>query len=424
MIKILSKLFNPRKELNSKEKSFLKISEKRNIRKIFEAISSHSGDGEIRYVGGCVRNILKNEEVKDIDLATNLSPTDVKESFKKKGIEFYETGIKHGTITAAIEGNNFEITSLRKDISTDGRHAEVEFTTNWLEDASRRDFTINSIYSDINGNLFDPFNGRNDLSNGNIKFIGNAEERIKEDYLRILRYVRFFLNYSKNKHDPKIKKIILQNIKGVSRLSKERLIDELKKIVLSEGFLKINEDAFCLEVISLIFPQLQKINLFKKLNKYALNNIASKDFIFLLSLMIIDQTDNVEYFLYKYNFSNEAKKRIKFLDNIFSKPLEKKFFSENNLWKIYYFNNKINMEDLIDFEIYRSSKINNNLLTLKKTFAKNEPPKFPVKASHLIDNYNLKEGKELGEFLKKIEDVWIENSFKISEKEIEKILKN
>ena len=111
---------------------------------------------------------------------------------KKENIDYYETGLNHGTITAVINEYKFEITSLRKDISTDGRHATVAFSKNWKEDASRRDFTINSIYSDKDGNLFDPYNGKSDLEKGYVKFIGDVDERIKEDYLRILRYLRFF----------------------------------------------------------------------------------------------------------------------------------------------------------------------------------------------------------------------------------------
>ena len=149
-----------------------------------------------RYVGGCVRKIIKDEKVDDIDLATNIEPSKVKQALEIKKINYFETGIKHGTITAVIDNNKFEITSLRSDIKTDGRHAEIEFTNNWVKDAERRDFTINSIYADINGNLFDPFNGKKDLENGILKFVGDPEQRIKEDYLRILRYLRFFTLYS------------------------------------------------------------------------------------------------------------------------------------------------------------------------------------------------------------------------------------
>ena len=175
----------------------------------------------------------------DIDLATNLDPKIVSEILKVNKINFFETGIEHGTITARINNQKFEITSLRKDISTDGRHAQVEFSNNWYEDASRRDFTFNSIYADLNGNLYDPFNGKKDLEIGEVRFIGDPDKRIKEDYLRILRYVRFFLNYSKSKHNDQIKKIIRQNLNGLSQISSDRLLDELKKLVFSNGFLKL-----------------------------------------------------------------------------------------------------------------------------------------------------------------------------------------
>ena len=133
--------------------------------KIFNAIDSFSPESEIRYVGGCIRKIINNEKVDDIDFATNLKPDQVSEVLKKNEINFFESGIEHGTITAVEDKYKFEITTLRKDIFTDGRHAKVEFSNDWKEDASRRDFTINSIYSDINGNLYDPFNGRQDLKN-------------------------------------------------------------------------------------------------------------------------------------------------------------------------------------------------------------------------------------------------------------------
>ena len=176
------------------------------ISSLFHAVENYSEVSEIRYVGGCVRKILNSEKVDDIDFAVNLKPSECIKALQANNIKYYETGIEHGTVIAIIGNNKFEITSLRKDISTDGRHAKVEFTNDWLEDASRRDFTINSIYGDIQGNLYDPFDGKKDLKNGKIEFIGNAEQRIKEDYLRILRYIRFFINYSKLDHTEKVKK--------------------------------------------------------------------------------------------------------------------------------------------------------------------------------------------------------------------------
>ena len=369
-------------------------------------------------------SLINEEKVDDVDLATNVIPEKICEILKKNNISFYESGIEHGTITAKIENYKFEITTLRKDILTDGRHAKVEFSNDWHEDASRRDFTFNAIYSDLDGNLYDPFNGKADLKLGIVKFIGDPEKRIQEDYLRILRYVRFYVNYSKIDHDDNLKKIIKQNINGVSKISSERLLDELKKLVLSPGFLKISKDKFCQEIINLIFPQLVNLKIFKDIDNSLKNIFEKKDFIFLISLMIIDETDNSEYFIYKYKISNENKKRIRFLSNIYSKNLDKNIFKEKNLWKIFYYNGKDYLIDLIDFQLFQKRKLDKNLIQLKNFFNNKEIPKLEIKARTLIEKFNYKEGKELGDKLKEIEEFWIENSFKISDKELNEIVNN
>lgn len=419
MKNILTKIFSSKNDLSSKEVSFLEIAKTTKVSDLFKVISNYNDLSEIRYVGGCVRKILNNEKFDDIDLATNLKPDEVKECLKNNNINFFETGIDHGTITARIDEKNFEITSLRKDVLTDGRRAVVEFTNEWTEDALRRDFTINSIYADKEGNLFDPNDGVKDLENGKIEFIGDPEKRVKEDYLRILRYVRFFLNYSKQEHKLNVKKIIKQNVSGIIKLSKERLIDELKKLVMSNGFINIGNDEFCKEIILLIFPQVKNIDIFKKLNKNYKSEILKKDFIFLLSLLIIDETDSAEFFLYKFNVSNESKKRIKFLKEIYDKSNDKNTFTKNNLQKIFYFQGKSYLLDVIDFQLFRSNKKNNKLIELKKYFEKLEKPLFPIKAKIIMEKYNLKEGQELGQKLKYLENLWVENSFNISEKEVE-----
>ena len=420
MNNIISKIFNLTKKLNQKELSFQKIKNSTKILKIFQSISSHNEWSEVRYVGGCVRKILNNENYDDIDLATNLDPQQIKECLSANNIKFFETGIKHGTITATIEKQNFEITSLRKDIATDGRHAEVLFTKDWNEDSSRRDFTINSIYADIDGNIFDPNDGANDLKNGIVRFIGNPEKRIKEDYLRILRYLRFFSTYSLKDHQPEIKKSIMQNISGVVGLSKERLLDEFKKIFKSGALFKLNKDHFSNDVISLVFPQFINLNLLTKLDKNNQKTLLVKSFDFLLAFLVIDKTDNSDYFLYKFKTSNETKKKINFLKKSFLESAEKNYFSKKNLEKIFYFNEKSDVLDLIDFELFKSKKNKKKLIELKNYFIKTEKPVFPVKAKNIMEKFDLKEGRELGQKLKYLEDLWVNNSFNISDKEIEK----
>ena len=174
MYNFFKKIFKTNKKLTLKDSYFLKIYKSTEISKLFDSISNFNDTSEIRYVGGCVRKILNQEDVDDIDLAVNLNPNQVKECLQSNNIKFFETGIKHGTITANIGQKSFEITSLREDVDTDGRHANVRYTTDWLKDSSRRDFTINSIYADKEGNLFDPNGGAKDIEEGKVIFIGNA----------------------------------------------------------------------------------------------------------------------------------------------------------------------------------------------------------------------------------------------------------
>jgi len=424
MNNLLNKIFFRSQNLNYINSGFKDIKKNTEVDQIFRAIHSFSKNSEIRYVGGCVRKIINREIVDDIDLAVNLSPKDVCDALNNKNIKYYESGIDHGTITALLNDIKFEITSLRKDIDTDGRHAKVEFSNNWKEDASRRDFTINSIYSDIEGNLFDPFEGKKDLENGKVNFIGDAEVRIKEDYLRVLRYIRFFLNYSKDKHDPKIINAIKKNLCGVSTISSERLLDEFKKLLQSKNFSKLSKDQDCLEIINLIFPQFKNISIFSKLNNFAQKNFSKVDFIFLLSVLVIDGTDNVDYFIYKFNLSKKDKKRLLFLNSFYSAKFTSKTFLEKNLNKILYFNGKEALMDIIYFKIFITNKVDPKLIKLIEIFKEKEIPVMPFKASMLMEKYQLLEGKELGRKLKVIEEVWVSNNFNISEKEIQKIISN
>tara|TARA_B100001059_G_scaffold152601_1_gene152287 strand:- start:177 stop:1451 length:1275 start_codon:yes stop_codon:yes gene_type:complete len=423
MENFLDKFFFRSRNLDHISKNLKNITYKTHANKIFEAINSYSESSEVRYVGGCIRKIIKNEEVDDIDFATNLNPSDVSEALKKKEINYYETGIEHGTLTAIIDEHKFEITSLRKDVVTDGRHAKIEFSSDWQEDAARRDFSINSIYADKKGNLFDPYNGKKDLEDGYIKFIGNAENRIKEDYLRILRYIRFFANYSNHKHNPEIIKIIKRNIDGVSKLSSERLLDEFKKLTKSDGFIKLFNDKESLELIEIIFPQLKNLNSFKKLNSYAHNNLFKVDFIFLLSLMIVDGTDNTDYFIYKFNISKKNQKRLKLIDSFYKEKVNIKNFTEKNFNKIFYFNGRQAVIDIIKFKLFNSNKLEKKLIKLLEVYKDKIKPTLPIGANVLMSKYNIPRGKILGEKLKMIEEMWVQNFFQISDKQIQKIVK-
>ena len=424
MNNFLNKLFFRSKNQDYISSKVLELSQNNSLKKIFSAINNFSEISEIRFVGGCIRKIINKEMTDDIDLATNLKPDEVCKALRNNNINYYESGIEHGTITALIEDKKFEITSLRKDVATDGRHAKVEFSLDWKEDASRRDFTINAIYADKDGNIFDPFNGKKDIEEGVINFIGECEERIKEDYLRILRYVRFYLNYSKKPHDLKIIKIIRKNLGGVASLSSERLLDEFKKLVTLDNLQKLFKDQNCLELIQLIFPQFKKIDIFKSPNQYIKNFFSKTDFIFILSLLVIDETDNTDYFLYKFKLSKKDQKRLKFIDNFYKQKINNKFYTEKNLNKLLYFQGRQSVIDVINFYLFNSKKVDKKLIKFIEIFNNKTIPTLPIGAKLLMSKYNLPEGKSLGEKLKKIETIWVDNNFKISEKQIQNIVKN
>jgi poly(A) polymerase len=195
-------------------------------------------------------------------------------------------------------------------------------------------------------------------------------------------------------------------------------------LLKSKGFSKLAKDQDCLEIINLIFPQLKNISIFRKLNNFAEKNFSKVDFIFLISLLVIDGTDNVDYFIYKFNLSKKDKKRLLFLNSFFSEKFTNKTFLEKNFIMVFYFNGKQALLDVIYFKIFKSNKVDNKLIKLIEIFKEKEIPVMPLKANILIEKYQVQEGKELGKKLEAIEEVWVNNSFNISEKEIQKIVSN
>ena len=424
MKNFFKKIFSDTNNLDTISKNIKKLTEQSSANKIFEIIEKYSNESEIRYVGGCIRKIINNEKVDDIDLATNLEPSQVCEALKNGNINFYETGVKHGTITAVIKKNKFEITTLRKDIFTDGRHAKVKFCKDWLEDVGRRDFTINSIYSDKDGNLFDPYGGKTDLENGIINFIGEIDKRVKEDYLRILRYLRFYLSYSKQPHCLKTIRKLKMNIGGVSKISKERLLDELKKILKIDTLEKLSNDKLSTDIMLMIFPELKNIGIFSKLSEEKKNILNNCDFIFLLSLMIIDTTDNADYFIYKFNISKKDQKRIRIINNFYKEKVNSKSFNEKKMNKIFYFKGDQAVIDILNFRIVSSKNSENSLIEVCKLYKNKQIPVLPIGAEVLMTKYKISEGKELGSKLKIIEEEWVNNNFQISNNQIDIIMKN
>jgi poly(A) polymerase len=199
------------------------------LSKIFAAFAKSSI--EIRVVGGATRNALLQKPISDIDLATPARPERVTEIATKAGLAVYPTGIEHGTVTVVADGTAFEVTTLRRDVETDGRRAVVAFTDDWLEDAMRRDFTINAIYAAPDGTISDPVGGLDDLKAARVRFIGEASDRIREDYLRILRFFRFTAQYGRGAPDSVGLAACTSLKAGLTKLSSERVGAEIMKLL-------------------------------------------------------------------------------------------------------------------------------------------------------------------------------------------------
>jgi poly(A) polymerase len=222
--------------------------------------------GSARFVGGCVRNALLGHPVADIDIATSLTPDRVEKAMLAAGIAVHPTGIEHGTLTVVADHQPFEVTTLRRDVETDGRRATVAFTEDWAEDAERRDFRMNALYTALNGELFDPTGGGlDDIAQRRIVFVGDAETRIREDYLRILRFFRFFAWYGHGQPDAAGLAACRKLKEGLAGISAERIWMETKKLVAAPDPIPAMTAMEESGVLSQLFPQAKGLDLLRQL---------------------------------------------------------------------------------------------------------------------------------------------------------------
>ena len=360
-----------------------------------------------RFVGGCVRNLLIKKEVKDIDIATIYTPDNILQLLKKANIKAIPTGIEHGTITAIINDIKYEITTLRKDIDTNGRHAIVSFTTNWSEDALRRDFTINTLLMDMGGNIYDPTGkGLVDLQSGKVIFVGNPETRIQEDYLRILRYFRFHAAYGKGAMDKEALKACIKFSDRLSLLSKERITDELLKILSLNrcvGTLKIIKEN---NILPNIFKRLTQYEALEKMSEVQKNMDDCRTW-----LKILIFADCNKSYLSEITENLCLSKKINaHLYGILDVMSDLDFDSRKSIKMQIYKKNIIVLDALI--LSYSYGHIDKQKFLNLYEFAKKwKAPTLPVNGKDMLA-LGFPEGKEIGKALQKIENWWIENDFK------------
>ena len=394
-----------------------KWSKDKNIKYIFNLLKSNNE--ETRFIGGCLRNLILKKSVDDIDLATTLTPKEVLKRLVKNKIKVVKSGISHGTIIAIVNKKKIEITTLREDIKTDGRHAKVKFTKDWIIDSNRRDFTINALSCNLNGDLFDYHDGLKDLKEGNIKFIGDAEKRIKEDFLRILRFFRFYSLYGKKKIDSSYIEVFKKTSSKIKKLSSERISSEFKKILVSNNSYEVLNLMKTTNVLNNII--FDNSNL-KKLKNLKLIPSLNKEFDFSTLLAIIIKEKSLLKIFKKLNLSNIEKQKIK---NIifYQKRINFKEI-ESNIYKFIFIHGKdlciaLLLYDLIKYPIKNKIKKYINLVNLIKN---TRIPKFPLAGKDVI-KLGLKTGPSIGKILKFVEEWWLKNKTQPKRKDCLKKLK-
>ncbi|HEX8471597.1 MAG TPA: CCA tRNA nucleotidyltransferase [Brevundimonas sp.] len=274
-------------------------------RAVLTALQAEGGPDCVRFVGGCVRNTLMGQKVDDLDLATRLLPEVAMGALKKAGLKVVPTGLAHGTITAVSSGRPYEITTLRRDVETDGRKAVVAFTDDWAEDAGRRDFRLNALYADAEGQVFDPTgHGVNDAREGQIVFVGDPERRIREDYLRILRFFRFFAWYGRGEPDAAGLKACADLSEGLVRLSAERVSKELLKLLAARDPRPTVQAMASAGVLHAILPEAGPLAVFETMVD------LSPDPVLRLSALLSPEMAQVEKAARRLRLANASRDRL------------------------------------------------------------------------------------------------------------------
>tara|TARA_B100001939_G_scaffold90705_1_gene77739 strand:+ start:1710 stop:2960 length:1251 start_codon:yes stop_codon:yes gene_type:complete len=385
--------------------------------KIFSLLNEK--EDTARFVGGCVRDSIIGLKTNDIDIATKLNPEDVVKILGSESIKVVPTGIDHGTVSVFSKDFNFEITTLRSDISTDGRHAEVIFSDSWEEDSLRRDFTINSIYLKQNGELYDPHNGIQNLKDKKIIFIGNPDERINEDYLRILRFFRFNAFYGNNnlKLSSDSIKACTKNKNKIKKLSSERVQNEFFKILNSSDPYFIVSIMRKIEILDLLFEHKVETKIFKKLLLIEKENSFSKNHILRFASLALKNKKINSNNLQMFNFSKKERKELYLLTNQEFEIHNK--FNKSDIKKILYSIDRKTLKDMakLSWALSNNRVTNKNWKNVLSQIDKVAIPIFPLKAKDILD-YGLEEGPIIGEILKTVEQDWIDSNFEHNKEDL------
>lgn len=368
---------------------------------VMRAIGGYDNPASSLFVGGCVRDALLGRPVHDIDIATRHTPDAIVALLETAGIKAIPTGIDHGTVTAVCDGRSYEITTLRKDIETDGRRAVVGFTTDWREDAQRRDFTINTLLAGIDGAIYDPTaQGLVDVEKRYVAFVGEPRARIREDYLRILRFFRFHAQVGQGAPDRDALEACRIEASHIPTLSRERITQEMMKILS----VRDPSSTLILMIENGVMDDFPAADFSPDL-LLALTQVQARHEVFDLSARLFVLAGLRDSAFEKYLvLSNAQKKEINDITSAWNSFSD---ISEKNLKiMIYRYKNRIALQVLL-LRLLIEGVENDNLVLLAKTWS---APVFPVTGADLIAQ-GLSPGPELGKVLARMEQDWIDHGF-------------
>jgi len=371
---------------------------------------------EARVVGGAVRNTLMGLPVGDIDLATTATPDEVIRFVKAAGLKAVPTGIEHGTITVIVDHLPFEVTTLRQDVETHGRHATVAYTRDWAEDAARRDFTINALYAPADGRVADPLGGLPDLVARRVRFIGSARERIREDYLRILRFFRFTADYSAEPPDPDGLLACIRERAGLATLSAERIRVELLRILVTRTPHLALQPMTDTGPIILLLGGVVRLAHFERLAAIERQLDAEPSAMRRLAALAVMVEEDASRLSARLKLSNAEAARLKAMARL--KPSVEADLTENDAHALLYRLGDQAFRDRVMLSWARQAAAGETgsgeswqaLYTLPERW---KPPEFPVSGQDLIA-HGVRPGPDMGRTLRRLEVRWIASGFALS----------
>lgn len=419
--KIIYKLLKFEKKLQGYAKKMFKpdyldmtkLMSSTKIARLFNAVEDSGGT--IRFVGGAVRDTIAGLSGFDLDLATDLSPDELVEACQNNGLKTIPLGLKIDSIGVIIDNQILKVSSLRKSYNKNKNYSDFDYTDDWSADASKRDLTINAVYADLRGNVFDYYNGIEDLEKGIVRFIGSAEDRIKEDYLRIMRFFRFYSIFGKTPIDKEALQACIKFKDGLRSIAIERVRDELFKLLVTPQVTETMRIIYDNDILGYFLPKSEHLDALWRLTKLVADAKYEGNFLrrlFVLYQPNASQAENIANIL---RFTKKQREtfirwaRIEIDPENMSTPMDRLKF-------IYRYGKQFTVDKiLLSAAIYQKQIMNIN--EILKEVENSVIPVFPIRGKDVV-NQGISDDCKIGGILNKLERLWIDSNFNLTREEL------